>query len=64
MSLPLSVERCPGRPAGTSQECVGCMRRQQGISDYVNAVRGVVWLEPGEETPCPQRLAMKGERHA
>jgi hypothetical protein len=60
MTLPLSVERCPGKPADTTpQECFTCARRMQGISDYVNAVPGVVWMEPGEETPCAERLQAK-----
>jgi hypothetical protein len=64
-ALPLVIERCPGKPADTTpQECFTCARRQQGISDYVDGVRGVVWMEPGEITPCPDRLAAKEKRNA
>jgi hypothetical protein len=58
--LPLSVERCPGKPADTTPfECWNCARRQQGIADYMAGEKGVVWMEPGEEAPCPERLERK-----
>jgi hypothetical protein len=57
--LQLTDERCPGRPVDAKgrQECWGCTRRQQGISDYLDGVEGLVWREPAEQSPCPNRIS-------
>ena len=67
MTLPASIERCPGRQPqawpfpGTQQAnpCDDCARRRQGIADYM-AGANVAWFDkPPSETPCPEQLKPK-----
>ena len=61
MTLPYSIDRCPGygtadgKPEG---ECLGCIRRTEGIKDYM-AGAFVCWMEAPTEKPCPKRLEAK-----
>lgn len=69
--LPLSVERCPGRDRKVEQgewpfprqdqDCGGCARKRQAVADYLAGTAGVVWMEPPEQAPCPERLEGKNK---
>lgn len=65
MTLPREIARCPGQwyeLAGIGRtvlpQCLDCARRLAAIADYVAGV-DVEWMEPGAETPCPQRLEVR-----
>jgi len=62
VSLPADVARCPGvdwDPFGVQPDCLGCIRRTQGIADYTAGAK-VAWMEPpANVNPCPERLEPK-----